>query len=577
MRSSAAVLLAALSLAALAPSAARADDGRTPPPDDSAAPAEAAPPRPPAPTIAAEPELGFDESLVIDTGRRAPPPPDPDKLQFSIRGEYELRYRVASDLPLTPPLSDPGAAKLGQNQYLYHWLRLTPRLQYRDNLALVGQIDVPRGMIAGDTTKYVDQVRDAWAEPNWIEVHPRQLYLEYASPVGLFRVGQQASHWGMGILANDGDHVSMFGDYLRGSLVERLLYAVPVLGKGTPLVVAVAGDLVFEDATADLLGDDVKKHPRHGDRAFQGVGAITYRTKQYELGVYGVYRHQERDAYGVLTPFTEKLEVGSFDVTGKFNHTLPGTRAFIYGEFEGALLFGSTSYLRGSYLQNLDPRVPAAPERIQSYGGVAKLGVVREAREGRVRWGDFVAELEWGFASGDANPSDGVNKRFTMDPNHNVGLVLFDHVLAWKTARAATIAQDPNIVARATPGLDLLPSKGGVFGATYLNPRVVVRPRPWLDLKAGVVIAQTTADFVDPYHAGALGRFANYDGGDPTRHDLGVELDLGFMTRIAFRQGTTIELGAEGGALFPGHAFDDAAGRGLANQYLGNFKVGVLY
>ena len=49
------------------------------------------------------------------------------------------------------------------------------------------------------------------------------------------------------------------------------------------------------------------------------------------------------------------------------------------------------------------------------------------------------------------------------------------------------------------------------------------------------------------------------------------------MTRIVFRQGTTIELGAEGGALFPGHAFDDATGRGLANQYLGNFKVGVLY
>jgi len=133
------------------------------------------------------------------------------------------------------------------------------------------------------------------------------------------------------------------------------------------------------------------------------------------------------------------------------------------------------------------------------------------------------------------------------------------------------------VVNRATPGLDLLPSKGGVFGATYLNPRFVVRPRPWLDLKGGVLIAQTTADFVDPYHAGALGNFANYDGGDPRRHDLGVELDLGFMTRIAFREGTTIELGGEGGAFFPGHAFDDASGRGLENQYLANLKAGILY
>jgi hypothetical protein len=552
MRSSAAALLAALSFAFAAPAVARADDGRTA-------------------------ELAFDDRLVLDSGRRAAPTPDHDTVSFSIRGEYELRYRVASDLALTAPLSDASANKLGQNQYLYHWLRLTPRFQYRDTLAIVGQIDVPRGMIAGDKTSHVDQVRDAWAEPNWLEVHPRQLYVEWTSPVGVFRVGQQASHWGMGILANDGDHPTMFGDYARGSLVERILYAVPPLGKGTPLLIAVAGDLVFKDNTADLLGDDVNKHARSGDRAFQGVGAIAYRTKAYELGVYGVYRHQERDAAAVLTPFTEKLEVGSFDVTGKFNRPVPGTSAWAYGEFEAAMLFGSTTYVRGRYRAGLDPTVPAGPEKIQSYGAVATLGIVREAREGQLRWGDLVAELSWGWASGDANPSDGVTRRFTMDPNHNVGLVLFDHVLAWKTARAATIAQDPNVVARATPGLDLLPSKGGVFGATYLNPRFIARPRPWIDLKAGVLIAQTTADFVDPYHAGALGSFVNYDGGDPRLHDLGVELDLGFMTRVAFRQGTTIELGAEGGAFFPGHAFDGPGGRGLANQYLASFKVGVLY
>ncbi len=521
----------------------------------------------------------FNESLVLDTGRRPPPPPDPEKLSFSVRGEYELRYRAASNLKLQAPLSDRTANKLGQNQYLYHWLRLTPRLQFRDTLALVAQIDVPRGMIAGDTTRFADQVRDSWAEPNWIEVHPRQLYVEWISPVGMFRVGQQASHWGAGMLANDGDHASFFGDYLRGALVERLLYAVTPLGKGTPLVVALAGDLVFEDNTADLLGDDIRNSPRNGDRALQGVAAIAYRTKAWELGAYGVYRNQERQAQfqTPLTPFTEKLEVGVFDVTGKFNQTLPSGKAWIYGQFEAAMLFGSTTYIRGGYRAGTDPKVAARPEDIRSYGAVAKLGVVREARDGDVRWGDFVGELEWGYASGDADPTDGITKRFTMDPNHNVGLVLFDHVLAWKTARSATIAQDPNVVARPTPGLDFLPSRGGVFGATYLNPRVIVRPRSWVDLKAGVVIAQTTADFVDPYHAGALGNFANYDGGNSQSHDLGVELDLGLSTRIAFRQGTTIELGAEGGALFPGRAFDDKNGRGLDNQYLANIKVGVLY
>lgn len=580
MRAPAAVALAALTIALAAPRGARADGGRAAPPAPAKAPAPAGPSgvfggdgaRP------AEGD-GFDEALVLDTGRKPALPADPQTVSLSMRGEYQLRYRAMSDLALEPPQSALGTSTLGQNHYLYHWLRLTPRLQYRDTLALVAQIDVPRGMIAGDTTRWVDQVRDAWAEPNWIEVHPRQLYVEWASPVGLFRAGQQTSHWGMGMLANDGDHASMFGDYQRGAIVERILYAVPPLGRGTPLVVALAGDLVFEDATADLLGDDVKAHPRSGDLAFQGVAAVAYRTPGLELGVYGVYRNQRRDARstGPLTPFTEELEVGALDVTGKLHRPLPGGHAWVYGQLEAAMLFGSTTYVRGGYRAGLDPTRPAPPEKIQSYGAVARIGVVREAREGRTRWGDLVAELEWGYASGDADPTDGVTKRFTMDQNHNVGLVLFDQVLAWKTARAATIAQDPAVVNRPAPGLDFLPSRGGVFGATYLNPRVIVRPRHYLDVKAGVVIAQATADLVDPYHVAALGSFANYDGGDPRRHDLGVELDLGFTTRIAFRQGTTIELGAEGGAFFPGHAFDDARGRGLDNQYLANMKVGVLY
>jgi hypothetical protein len=579
MRLSAAVALAALSIAFAATSRARAH-GAPAPSAQKAKPAGAAAgvlggdkPR-----VAGAPD-GFDESLIFETGRPQPPLPDPEKLSLSVHGEYQLRYRAASDLALQPPESARSEDRLGQNHYLYHWFRITPRFQFRDTLAIVAQVDVPRGMIAGDTTRYVDQVRDAWAEPNWAEFHPRQLYVEWASPVGLFRVGQQTSHWGMGMLANDGDHPSIFGDYQRGAIVERILYAVPPLGRGTPLVIALGADLVFEDNTADLLGDDIKNHPRSGDLAFQGVAAIAYRTPELELGAYGVYRNQRRDARstGPLTPFTEELEVGGLDVTGKFHRPLPTGRAWIYGQLEAAMLFGDTTYVRGNYRAGLDPTVPAPPEKIQSYGAIAKVGVVREAREGKTRWGDLVAELEWGYASGDSDPNDGVTRRFTMDPNHNVGLVLFDHVLAWKTARAATIAQDPNVVNRPTPGLDFLPSRGGVFGATYLNPRVIVRPRPFLDLRAGVVIAQTTADFVDPYHAGALGSFVNYDGGDSRRHDLGVELDLGIVARIAFKQGTTIELGAEGGAFFPGGAFHDATGRGLDNQYLANMNLGVLY
>lgn len=518
-----------------------------------------------------EDPLEFSDTFVLDTGRKEFRPPSPEGISFSLRGEYQLRYRAMSDLRLQAPVRDPEATTLGQNQYLYHWLRLHARFSFKDKVSLIAQIDVPRGLIVGDTTRHVDAARDSLSAATWSEVHPRWLYLQYDSPIGVFRIGQQPSHWGMGLVANDGDHPTLFGDYQRGSLSERLLFATTPFGKGSPLSVAVAGDVIFQDQTADLVLDH--------DRAFQGVLALLYRTKPAEVGFYGVIRHQERDhvAVDALTPYTDGLTVGVLDVTGKLNTPVPGTTAFAYGQLEAALILGSTSFLRGAYGRATDPTAKREDELIRSFGAAAMLGAAHVSGTGKDAWGDLVAEVETGYASGDADSNDGTTRRFTFDGNHRVGLVLFNQVLAWKTARAATIAQDPDLVARAAPGLGLLPSKGGVFGAQYLNPRMIIRPRRWLDLKTGVVIAQTTADLVDPYHQGALGNIATYDGGDPRRHDLGLELDLGANVRIPVDTTATVQAGVEGGVLFPGHAFDDVAGGRLANQYLVNLALGIQF
>ncbi|MBI4700657.1 MAG: hypothetical protein HY744_05755 [Deltaproteobacteria bacterium] len=508
---------------------------------------------------------GFAEQLVLDSGRISAPEVNRDALSLAMRGEFQLRFQAMRDLRLQAPITDPGADTLGQTHFLMQWLRLTPTLQYRDKLKIVGQIDMPRGMVLGDTTRYVGAARDPRDALDWYQIHPRYLYLEYTSPIGLFRLGQQGSHWGMGLVANDGDHPALFGDYQRGSLVERLLFATRPFGEGHPLVAALGGDLVFEDNRARLT---------NGDRALQAVAALRWAAPRFELGLYGVYRDQERErsSSGALNEFTEELAVGVLDLAGGFNAPVPGADAFVFGQFEGAFIAGSTDFVR-----SIDQSASGMDERIRSYGGALGLGGVRTAGTGADRWGDVVVALEWGFASGDADPSDGTSRRFTFDPNHNVGLVLFDHVLAWKTARAATILQDPQLVRRPPPGLDLLPSEGGVFGATYLYPTLVVRPRRWLDLKAAAVIAQSTADLVDPFHYGALGNYANYEGGDERRHDLGLELDLGADGRIAFDKGLTIQAGAEGGLLLPGHAFDDAAGNALPPQYLLNVKLGMQF
>ncbi len=509
---------------------------------------------------------GFDQGLVVHPGTVPLPEPTDNAVSFALRGSYQLRVRAFRDLPLEPPIGVPGADELGQNVYLYHWLRLSPVFQYKKTLRLVGEIDFPRGFVAGDTTQFVGAARDDFADQKWYEVHPRALYLEYLTPIGLLRVGHQPSHWGMGLLANDGSHAQLFGDVRRGSIVERLLFATRPAGEDTPFVIAIAGDLVYEDARAELL---------EGDRALQAVAAVRWEERRWNIGLYGVFRHQERDRHAVdeRTPFTEDLTIGALDVAGAFDADIPGVDGYLFGEMEAAVIGGNTTQVR-----NVQLTASGDEEDVLSFGGAAKLGaVLTHAGDDGVRFGRVALAVEWGYASGDADPYDGVTRRFSFDQNHNVGLVLFDHVLAWKTARAATIAQDPAIVNRPAPGLQFLPSEGGVFGAQYINPTVVVRPKHWIDLKAGAVLAQTSADFVDPYQAGALGNYANYDGGDDRRHDLGVEIDAGADVRLHLTEHFMVNAGFEGGILLAGGAFDDAAGNPYPNAYLLNSKLGMSF
>ncbi len=516
---------------------------------------------------------GFLDRYVLETGRVPPVLPDPDFLLFALHGEYELRFRAQTDLRLQPPISDTTAKarELGLNKYLYHWLRLRPELDIGDKVSIVGQIDVPRGLFIGDSTEYVTAAKDNYASSNWYDVHPRELYVEWRSPIGTFRAGQQTSHWGEGLVANDGDHPQMFGDTNRGQLVERVLYATKPAGKKSPFVIVAAGDLVFQDKQADLT---------LGDYALQGVVAALYQVDAGNIGIYGTVRHQWHHDASVdsFTPYSQYLTVGVVDVAGKVRGKVPGANGYAYVSGEAATIFGSTSFIRSGYAEALDPTAAKDMERIVSYGGEVTGGFVHLHQGDKESWGDIVAELEVGYASGDADPYDGVSKRFTFDQSHDVGLVLFNDVMRWKTARSATIAADSKLVNRPTPGLQFLPSEGGVFGATYLNPRFIVRPRRWIDVKLGFLLAQATSDVVDPYQVGANGNYANYDGGDSSRRDLGFEMDTGFDFRIPIGEDRTrLEIGAEGGVLFPGHAFDDATKNGLKDQYLANTKLGIQF
>jgi hypothetical protein len=567
-----AVLVASVALLVPWPRAARAD---APPADQSQEPSEA----PLTPGATPTPE--HLQLLIFDDGRARVKPPEEGLIRLQIHGEYELRLDRMQSFPLDPTettlLAKPGAVSdsLGQNTWLEHWFRITPRFEIGQTLALVGQMDVLTGEVMGDVAHdvWADQTpRDSLNGLN--NVQPRWLYLDWLTPIGLVRAGQQPNHWGMGLVANDGDHAPLFGDYRYGSIGDGLLFGTKPLGKDGPLTVAITGQYVFKDPTVVLS---------RGDRAVQGAIAAYLEDGLNKLGVYAVYRHQWNDSFTSADPFftyDERLNVGVLDAAGNFATPVVGEHAWLFGAAEAATILGTTNQIR-TQAQSLS----GTNTNIASYGGATQWGIVHVAAdtvptEGQpLDWGDFVAQVELGYASGSADPYDTTQSRFTFDPNHKVGLVLFDEVMRFQTARAAVAAQDPHLTnaQRVTPGVNLLASNGGVFGAEYINPTAIVRPRPWLDLKGGVVLAQTTADYVDPYRLAVSGSSVNYNGGNPARHDLGVELDGGFEARATTEYGLRLHAGAQAGVLIPGGAFDDANGNRMQAPWIVIGRAGVAF
>jgi hypothetical protein len=533
--------------------------------------------------------------LVLDTGRPVVAPAEEDLTRFVIHGEYQARYEGLRSFPLDVSAhtvqDHPGAIEdsLGQNDFVYHWLRLTPRFQYKKTIEIVGQLDLLTGVVLGQLAHdtFADQTpRDSY--DGFSNVQPRWLYAQINTEIGVLRVGQQPSHWGMGIIANDGDHQPLFGDYRYGSISERVLFATKPGGRDSAVTTVIAGDLVYRDANARIT---------RGDRAFQGVAALLCERGPNQIGLYGVYRHQTHhrnagDPGSSLFPYTDTIDAAIADVEGKFVAPIHLSDAFVFGQTEAAAIFGSTNAERTA-VQALSGN----KTQIRSYGGAVQLGVVHKrscgcatrsgdtpdtpgsANPSDATFGDLVVQAELGYASGDADPNDGVEHRFVFDPNHKVGLLLFDEVMRWQTARASSAAQDPLLQngARPTPGVDLLPSNGGIYGAQYVNPTFILRPRRWLDLKGGVVIAQATADVVDPYRLAVQGSYVNYRGGDPKRHDLGVEFDGGIEARAPLDFGMVLTLGGQAGVLSPGGALADASGGRMKAPWIAVGRVGLLF
>lgn len=498
---------------------------------------------------------------IVDPRTRASKP-QPDLMKFEIHGDYLAGYTRVPNLPLTNYGFADYRSNLGQSQRLEHRMRFKPHFSFRSNLAITAQFDVPHGMLLGQTMDHVAGDPSPMSEAQPMQFAFRWLYADIFFGGGQLRIGQQPARWGSGLVFDSGDERQTFGDPRFGTVVERVAYLGKPFGANSKFELLLATDWVYSDA---------RMHWPDGDRDLRAVAGFSYvESPQRRIGAMLVgEKYQPHIGNAELAARRPTETTSTLDLAGETALPVPGQSAYIVAAGEAAVVLGRS---------DVAPEVIAGPNaRVQRVGALARLGAVGVRGTGSRRWGKWGVLFEWGYSSADSDPSDGVDRRFVSNPSRRVGLILFDEVLRWKSARAAAALEDARIGMRPTASATNLATAGGVSGATYFSLQWLFRPMPNFDLRAAALLAQTSGDFVDPARLVIQGRWTNYDGGNPIHRDLGLELDAATEYRQPLDNGLGLLFGVEAGLLLPGRALADSRGESMRTLGLARGRFGFYF
>lgn len=389
-------------------------------------------------------------------------------------------------------------------------------------------------------------------------VKVRRLWGQVNTPIGAIRVGRMPVSVGMGIQTANGDgRTNRFGVAYEGDQVDRVLFATKPLEAFKPkeerdtsedegLIVAVMYDRWVTDF-ARILSDDVHQM------------AYAFRYLQSDIGIGSDLELMVFHAHRWNTQYSTNINTVGGRAMARFGGLHLG--------FDMAGNIGSTREVSEAY--SLVSNDPVVDQDILQYGARA---VVRYDWEPPDRERPMITGyLEFDYASGDRDPQPGSPlTQFRFSEDTNVGLLMFEHVVRFQSARAA--AAGVEIIRRL--GAETFPAerigtRGAFAGAMAIFPQLDVRPHDDLLFRAGVLVAWAPADVVDPV-ASLQAKdgvtieddLVNFVGGKPGDF-YGAEIDARFQWR--FLEHFALDL--EAAVLFPGDALENANGEAV-NSFL---------
>lgn len=409
------------------------------------------------------------------------------------------------------------------------------------------------GLLPGADPLQIDSYGPLLREMTPVNIN--YLYGEVLLPFGVVRVGRQPvaevgtavlndgrtgrNLWGASWYHESADRV-LFGTKLSelfGLIAEGAHYKIDKsLDNGVFL--GLVWDWLVNDDVA-LAADDLHAFSTQLDLRWKDPSSVLGAAwGPIRLTATAAYRWDERFNTSIFAlPIRLSFSVGDFAFMGEFSDIMGSTREISSG----------FAALKGT---------PATDQRLD-------LISARAAAEYKFL-DQLTVRLEWGYASGDPDPRATTPLTIaTWARDTNLGLLLFEHTVAFQTARSAAVGIEnlKKIKASSFPFTEIA-SDGRVIDVNAIFPQVFWDPIPSLRLKAGVLFAFAATDVIDPIQSllrldgDRLGDDAiNYNGGRPGNY-WGTELDLG----IEWRYRQFFDAVVEFGFLFPGNALHDENG-----------------
>jgi hypothetical protein len=436
-------------------------------------------------------------------------------LEIDLHGFYRTRVSWIGNIPTGGMVNRQDAKDAS---FFVQRLRLNPTVRYGSDedspvAALKMQVDGFDNVVFGDNARIARTPLFA-EEPSLTNVNGfdwnsslrlNRVWLEFQVPVGQIRIGRMPSHWGMGILANDGNGLGEWGDQDQGTTFDRVMFATRpltiynALAHGdrskTPLIFAFLYDKLVEDPVTGLDPPAIGDPSGPGDRYTVGPvsGKFEARADTPPLEFLADNEDDVNEAIGVLlwndpnlnlNRMSDELTAGYYfiyrwqnstdsdvyinDLFWRFRTGLgDGLPSFVTeGE---AVHIGGTS--RAISLAGGCGEQVCDKSEANIWGAVGSVGLTGEQE----RWS---TELELGWSSGDGRliGNDNLTVR-ALHPDYRVGLLMYQVAIAAQTAN--------NLGEELRP----LWSRGGVWNAKHIWPQVRYTIIPGLELHGAFLLA----------------------------------------------------------------------------------------